>query len=464
MTSRPHSGNDVPVTRDPQSRSMLVSLLAAVLLVVLKLVTGLIAGSLGLISAGVESSGDVLAAALTFFVVHIARRPADRDHPYGHDRAENLGALGEAGILIAGGLFVSVEAIRRLFDGTGGLQARWYVFAAIVVALAVDSSRTLVSLRGARRYTSAAMRANALHFASDMAGSLAVLIGLIAVRAGFQAGDAIAALVVSALIFLAAARLTTSNVNALMDHASPQARAAAESAIVALGPEIELRRRRLRESAGRYVADVVVDVPPGRAVVEGHQAADAVERAIADALPGSDVVVHVEPRRRGLDLRERVLNVALSEPLVSEAHDIAIFEQQDAISVSLHLKFAADLDLRTAHVAAERIERTIGAWRGVGEVQTHLEPLERALPARPADAYADELATREIERLVREWTGARPLRIRLFATDAGRVLFLTLGGRGGESLSDAHRLASELEEELRRLLEDIADVVVHTEP
>jgi cation diffusion facilitator family transporter len=458
------SASNVVIGRDRQSRSMLVSLVAATLLVTLKLVTGLATGSLGMISAGVESSGDVLAAALTFFAVRIGRRPADRDHPYGHRRAENLGALGEAGILLAGGVFVSVEAIRRLLGNATTPQTNWYVFAVIAVALVVDLSRTIVSLRAARRFASAALRSNAFHFAIDMVGSVVVLIGLILVRAGFQQGDALAALVVAVLIFAGAGRLIASNVNALMDHASLQARAAAERSIAALGPEIELLRLRLRESAGRYFADVVVGVAPGRAVVEGHQAADAVEAAMEEALPGSDVVVHVEPRRRGLDLRERVLNAALSEPLVCEAHDIAIFELQGSVCVSLHLKFPADLDLQSAHEVAERVERAIGAWSEVADVQTHLEPLERALPARAADAHADQVATREIERLVRERTGADPQRVRLLATDAGRVLFLTLGGRGDESLSDAHRLAGELEEELRKRLPDIADVVVHTEP
>ena len=107
-----------------------------------------------------------------------------------------------------------------------------------------------------------------------------------------------------------------------------EARAAAEDAIAELGEDIELSRLRLRESAGRYFADVVVTVPPGQAVVEGHQAADLIEAALEGALPDSDVVVHVEPRRRGLDLRDRVLAIALAEPLVKEAHDITIFEQR----------------------------------------------------------------------------------------------------------------------------------------
>src|SRR5438445_6670403 len=100
-----------------QRRTTLVSVAAAALLIALKLGVGLATASLGLISAGIESSGDLIAAILTFFAVRLGGRPADRGHPYGHRRAENLGALGEAAILLAGGAVVAVEALRRLFTG-----------------------------------------------------------------------------------------------------------------------------------------------------------------------------------------------------------------------------------------------------------------------------------------------------------------------------------------------------------
>jgi cation diffusion facilitator family transporter len=447
-----------------QRRTTLASIAAASLLVVLKLGVGLVTGSLGLVSAGIESSGDVVAATLTFFAVRLGGRPADPGHPYGHRRAENLGALGEAAILLIGGVIVSIEAIRHLVSASGAPDTRWYLFLVIAIALVVDLVRTIVSARTARRYGSAALRSNAFHFAGDMAGSVVVLIGLLLVRAGFAQGDTIAALVIAAIIFAAAGRLIAENANVLMDRTPAEAGEAAERAITSLEPDIELSRLRLRESAGRYFADVVVSVPPAQAVVEGHRAADLVEGAVESALPGSDVVVHVEPRRRGLDLRDRVLATALAEPLVREAHDVTIFEHQGSASVSLHLKFPADLDLRTAHEVAERVERAILARPGVAGVQTHLEPLERPLSARRADEHADLQATREVERLVRERTGSGPRRVRLLSTDVGRVVFLTLKVDGRRSLSDAHRLAGELEEELRQQVQDIADVVVHTEP
>ncbi len=91
------------------------------------------------------------------------------------------------------------------------------------------------------------------------------------------------------------------------------------------------------------------------------------------------MVVHVEPRRRGLDLRDRVLAIALAEPLVKEAHDITIFEQDGAASVSLHLKFPGDLDLTSAHEVAERVER---------EIRARPERGRRADPPRAARAAA----------------------------------------------------------------------------
>jgi cation diffusion facilitator family transporter len=445
-------------------RRTLVSIAAAALLVALKLGVGLAAGSLGLISAGVESSGDVVAAVLTFFAVRLGGRPADAGHPYGHRRAENLGALGEAVILLAGGIVVSVGAVAHLLGGGVAPDAQWYVFLVIAIALVVDLSRTVVSLRTARQYGSAALRSNAFHFAGDMAGSVAVLIGLLLVRAGFAQADAIAALVIAAIIFAAALRLIAENANVLMDRTPSEAREAAERAIARLGGDIELTRLRLRESAGRYFADVVVAVAPGQAVVEGHQAASLVEAAVESVLPGSDVVVHVEPRRSGLELRDRILAIALAEPLVRETHDVTIFEQDGTVTVSLHLKFPADLDLRTAHAVAERVEQAIRARPGVADVQTHLEPLELPLRAHPAEDRAERQAIAAIRRLVAEREGIDLRSVRLLSTEAGRIVFLTVGVGSAAALVDAHRLASELEDQLRQHLPEIADVVVHTEP
>jgi cation diffusion facilitator family transporter len=449
-----------------QSRTALASIAAAAVLVVLKLGTGILTGSLGLISAGIESSGDVVAAVLTFFAIRLGVRPADQDHPYGHRRAENLGALGEAAILTGGGVFIVVEAVGQLISGSETLSAHWYVFAVIGLALVIDVSRIVVSLRTARRYKSAALRSNAFHFAGDMAGSLAVLFGLIAVAAGFAAGDAVAALVVACIIFGAAGRLIYENGRVLMDTTPADAQARAEDAIADLGDAVELRRLRVRESGGRYFADAVVAVPPGQAIVEGHGTADAVEAAVRDVLPESDVVVHLEPQRDGLGLRDRALAVALAEPLVREAHDITIYEHDDGVSVSLHLKLDADVAVGDAHDVAERVEAALRDEPGVEDVHTHLEPLEQPVAARPdeePDAH-DETQRQRINQLVLDRTGQPPRELRLLQAAGGLVVFVAIAVSPDMTLSDAHELASRLEDDIRDGQSRMQDVVVHTEP
>jgi cation diffusion facilitator family transporter len=445
-----------------QSRTAMVSIAAAAVLVALKLGAGLATGSLGLVSAGIESSGDVIAAVLTFLAIRLGMRPADAGHPFGHRRAENLAALGEAAILSAGGTFVLIEAIGRLRGGADTLQATWPLFAVLGLALVVDVARTRTSLRSARRYRSAALRSNAFHFAGDLGGTLAVAVGLVLVRLGVDWGDAAAALVVAVIIFAAAARLIWENAGVLMDRTPVAAEQTARDAIAELHANLELQRLRLRESGGRYFADVVVAVPPDQPVVGSHALSDEIEQAIEQVLPGSDVVVHVEPQRHG-DLRDRVLAAALADPLVREAHDITIFDHPDGALVSLHLKLPAELSLADAHQVAERVEARIRADPEVRDVQTHLEPLERPFALDPAVA-ADEHVAARISELVQARTGAPPRDLRLLPTDAGVVVFLTVLTPETATLTDAHTLASRLEEDIRSAERGIADVVVHTEP
>jgi divalent metal cation (Fe/Co/Zn/Cd) transporter len=322
----------------------------------------------------------------------------------------------------------------------------------------------LVSLRGAAEYKSAALRSNAFHFAGDMAGSVVVLAGLVAVSAGFHQGDAIAALIVAGIIFSASARLVFENARVLMDTTPAEAHARAEAAITELGDEIELRRLRVRESGGHYFADAVVAVPPGQAVVEGQGISDEIESAVRESLPDSEVVVHLEPRREGLSLRDRALAAALAEPLVRDVHNISIYRRGDRVSVSLHLKLDADVPLAEAHEVAERIEHALREEPLVEDVHTHLEPLERPLTAQSTNRPADEAERERITQLVVQRTGHPPRDLRLLHTDTGLVVFVSVVAGPGSALLAAHELASRLEDDIREAQPDMADVVVHTEP
>ena len=445
----------------PQRKTALVSVLAACALIALKLAAGIPSHSLGLLSEAAHSGTDLVAALLTFFAVGVARRPADPSHAYGHGKAEHLAALGEGALLVVAAVVVIWRAVSHLARlSPTSVHATWYALVTLAIVICVDISRLLVSLRAGRRYGSAALQANAVHFGSDLAGSVAVLGGLLAVRAGWRQADSAAALFVALLVLAAAARLMRRNVDVLMDRVPLEAEEVARGAIARLRPAVELRRLRMRQAAGRQFADVVIAVPPGAAVGQGHAAADAVEEAVHGALPLSDVVVHVEPQGDEAALRERALAAAQRVPEVREIHNLSVLMTEGGAELSLHLKLPGELSLDKAHAVATAVERAVSeSVPEVSSVQTHLEPL-----AEPSAGRSVERDTEFVAEIVRTATGSGPRELRLLDTDEGLVAFLTLRLDPETSLAEAHRWASQVEERIRRERPEIADVIVHTEP
>jgi cation diffusion facilitator family transporter len=446
----------------PQRRAALISVFAACLLIAVKLAAGIPSGSLGLVAEALHSGTDLVAALLTLFAVGVAARPADASHLYGHGKAEHLSALVEAGFLVLVSIAVGVVAALRL---TGVIETdvrvtSWTLVAAAVV-ISIDVWRTLVSVRSARRYGSAALMANALHFGSDLVGTIAVVVGLLATRAGYPEADGIAAMFVALLVISAAARLIRRNVDVLMDRAPAREVAAAELAITAIEPPVDLKRLRLRQAGGQTFADVVIGVSPGAAVGQGHATADRVEAALHGVLPGSDIVVHVEPGAPEAALRELVRAAAMTVPQVREIHDLSLIDTGTrGVEASLHLKLPGALALREAHDIAEQVE--VAILRDVSvvtAVQTHLEPLAEAARGTVVEDKPDE-----VERAVIAVTGRPPRSVRILHTDTGLVVLLTLALDGRTQLADAHDQASAVSTSVREAVPGVADVVVHTEP
>lgn len=448
-------------------RTALASVVAAACLVGIKLALGFATNSLGLFSEAIHSGTDLVAALLTLFAVGVAVRPADRAHQFGHGKAEHLAALAESAILVAASAFIMSRAADHLIGGSASpVEPVWYAFVVFGGVIAIDLARLVVSHRAARRLGSAAFAANALHFAGDMAGSIAVLVGLGIAQAGYPNGDSAAAIFVAVLVLVAAVRLMKQNVDVLMDRSPVAAHAAARAAVSGLRPRVQLRRLRVRQSGGRHFADVVIAVSPSAAVGQGHAAADRVEAAIRGALPGADVIVHVEPfADEHTDVRERAHAAALGVSHVREIHNVAVLDVDGRLEASLHLKLPGGMALDEAHAVAETVERAIlAAVPELDAVQTHLEPLTeegRGELLADADIEADR---KIVERIVLDDLGAAPRELRFLRTTEGLVLFLTLGLEPGLPLAQAHARASAVEERIRGALHDVADVIVHTEP
>jgi cation diffusion facilitator family transporter len=447
-------------------RTALLSVGAAVLLVTVKLVTGLVTGSLAFVAEAVHSGTDLVAALLTLFAVRVAVRPPDREHHYGHGKAEHLAALGESAFLILVSLAIAAESLRRLISGDGhAVDAAWWAFVVLGLVIAVDAARMFASSRAARRHTSAAFAANALHFASDLAGSLAVLIGLILVSAGEPSADAAAALFVAVLVVGAALRLARRSVDVLMDRAEVEAEQRIQAALRTLAEPVELRRIRVRQAAGRHFADLVLGVPSDVGVTQAHAVADDVEDVVQEALPGADVVVHVEPSEQSGDLRERATAAASGVPEVREVHNVRVMHLPEGFELSLHVKLPSELSLTEAHGVVERLEGLVhAAVPELRRVHTHIEPLagtDWALRPPTGDTTTERAA---IEETVRQVTGADPAAVSFRDGEGGRIALVTIRLPGEQPLPSAHRHAGTIEEAVRERCPSLADVIVHTEP
>ena len=132
-------------------RVALVSVGAALLLIGIKLGTGIATGSLAFISEAIHSGTDLVAALLALFAVGVAARPADRTHPYGHGKAEHLSALAEGAVLVAVSIWIAVVAIQRLVEGGHEVDATWWAIGVAVLIMAIDLGRTVALPDGRRR-------------------------------------------------------------------------------------------------------------------------------------------------------------------------------------------------------------------------------------------------------------------------------------------------------------------------
>ena len=449
-----------------RERTAAINVAVAVLLIAIKLVTGLVTGSLAFIAEAGHSGTDLVAALLTLFAVRVAVRPPDREHHYGHGKAEHLGALGESAFLLLVSLFIAFESIRRLAgEGDGHVDVTWWAFTVLGVVIALDATRAVTSLRASRRTGSAALGANALHFASDLAGSLAVLIGLVFVSAGQQSADAVAALFVAALVVIAAVRLGMRSVDVLMDRAVADADDRIRAALAQADEDVDVRRVRVRQAGGRSFVDVVVGVPMDTGVTQAHTVADRIEDVIERALGGADVVVHVEPLEAEGGIRERATAAAGAIPEVREVHNVRVMRLPEGYELSLHVKLPRELSLDEAHNVVERLEQQVYAdVPELRRVHTHIEPLSRTdwASAPTSDATATERAA--IESAVKRFTGTAPLAVAFRDGEQGRVALVTVTLPGEQPLPSAHRHAGAIEEAVRERCPGLADVIVHTEP
>jgi cation diffusion facilitator family transporter len=444
-------------------RTALLSFLAALALTGAKLVVGLATSSLGILAEAAHSGLDAVAALLSLYAVGVAERPPDARHQYGHGKAQNLAALTEAVILAGVAIWIGVEAVLRLRSGGGNVEAHWYAFALLGAVLVVDATRSVLSYRVGRAEHNDALVASAVHFASDFAGTTAVLIGLAAVAAGYPRGDAVAALCVAVLVLVAAVRLAARNVDILMDRAPSGLTRLIEQAANAVPGVTEVRSVRVREAAGESFADVVIGVSRLEGLERSHQTMDEVEEAVRSRIGPAQVTVHVEPSAGGEAPNERVAAAALRVPGVVETHNITVLEGADGRAITLHVRLAEDMPMREAAPIVARLKDEIRSEFGVARVFAHVEPsAPDAQPARDVGLVEPD-ALAAATAAVRSLAGP-DAEVVVYRQGERLLVVTSLPADPSQSVREAHNLASRVEDAVRDALDSVDDVIVEVSP
>jgi cation diffusion facilitator family transporter len=456
-------------------RAALLSVGSAVLLVSLKAFLVIRTGSLGVLSEALHSGLDLLAAVITFLSVRVSDEPADERHPYGHGKFENFSAFVETALLLITALYIIYEAFDRLFFHSVHIQPSVTAILVLFVALTIDMTRARALKNVARKYSSDALEADALHFSTDVWSTIVVISGIGLVWAGetwklpwLAYADALAGLAVAAIILWVGSQLGRRTLDALLDVAPKGLQQEIAMAVARMDGVLDVDRVRVRRAGNRHFVDATVSVARTASLEQVHALSDAIEKRIGEIVP-ADVMVHAEPRApQGEHLFEAIRAVAQRRGLA--IHDVTALQHAGQLFIELHLEVDENSSLREAHRQASELEEGIRKLRdGSTDVNIHIEPLGRHIATPDADAGEMKQLSRAIEDFLNtltsefdELVNCHDVRVRQVEHHILASCHCTM--RGALPITQVHDVTAALEDRVKEKFPQIYRVTIHPEP
>jgi cation diffusion facilitator family transporter len=449
------------MSRRPE-RVALGSVFIGVALVLAKLVVGLLTGSLGILSEAVHSIFDLAASTFTLVAVRTARKPPDQEHPYGHGRTENLAAFANGLLLLITAAGIAFEAIRRLIAGGPPVNPAGYAFALLIGTLFIESGRAYVLRRVGRLASSDAMLADATDRVADVLATVGVLAGLVGVRFGFTWADSAAALLVAAIIVRAAGKLALRSGDILIDRSAAGAEKQLRAAIREVPGVREVRSVRVRRSGPNLIGEANIATRRMLPVEAAASLADEVKQRARTALPTLELSVVVEGQAQQGDLVERIHAAAARNGGVRDLHNVTVEREADgSLHLTMHAKLPGDMTLATASRASAALEEALRTeLPDATRIDIHLEPMEpHVVRGEDVTARYVQLAARMREIVESHPEVRRCVDVELSDRHQRIHAHVVAEVAGDISLEDAHRIETELEEQIRRAIPEVHEVV-----
>lgn len=436
---------------------------------VVKLLVGLWSGALAVVADAFHSLVDSSSNLIGLAGVWISARPADGNHPYGHQKYETIAAMGIGAMLMVAGYEIGKGVVERLLGAAPGLNITPLTFGLMALTFALNLAVVAYETRAGRRLNSQILLADAAHTRTDLLVTTSVIASLAAAQSGWTWLDPLVAGGVVILLFRAAWQILRSTSNVLTDVAVADP-ADVERIARAVPGVHTVRGIRSRGRADAMYLDLNVQVDPAMNTAQAHNVASEVEQRLAQALPGvTETMVHIEPRAEAGSPWETIALTArtAADGLGVGVHDLHAHAETDGgYSLELHLEVEAGLTLGEAHARADAFERRMReALPQVREVVTHIEPLPVELPDETGRIARQAELRRRITRHVDGLAGAGACHaVQLHNVGGHLTATLHVTQPASLALTEAHQLAERIERALHAQEAGLRRVIVHVEP
>jgi cation diffusion facilitator family transporter len=374
----------------------ITSIIASASLTVSKFIIAIYTNSLGLLSEGMHSGLDVLAALMTLYAIRISRKPPDPEHNYGYAKFESLTSLGAVLLLFIVAGWIFYEGLERIFFKQVVPEITVFSFGILIVSIVVDYGRSRALYKVAGKYGSQAIEADALHFRVDMLTSFVVLVGLAIVYfLGIPNADAYSAITVAGLIVYTSLGLGRRTLDVLLDKAPKGIQGQIHESITGFEGIKKAHSIRVRKVGKDTFVDLHIEVPRIFTHDKAHRIATSVEYKIKnEILPNSDVVVHVDAVEDYLTetIKDKIRLISEDFPSIKNVHsiylsNIVVNETSDRSKNNetsenslqlLHLYLDVQMDdklsFKIAHGVVDDFEKKIKEEvQNIKRITTHIE-------------------------------------------------------------------------------------------
>jgi cation diffusion facilitator family transporter len=379
------------VVMNRAAKTAQLSILSNSILIIMKLIIGLISGSVSIISEAIHSTMDLVAAVIAFFSIRMAQRPADREHAYGHEKIENISGVIEAALIfIAAGLII-IQSVKKITTQSPVSQLGLGVAVMLIAGITnIFVSRHLYKV--ARIEESVALEADALHLKTDVYSSLGVAGGLfiiVLIERVFHVTwahylDPVVAIAIAVFILKEAWNMLKTAFGPLIDESLSAADLAKLETRMALYPNVSMHSVRSRRSGRTKYIDFHLSVPETMTVKQSHELCDEIERELGKDLSNTNVLIHIEPiltvsSGSGGHLTKDELLLRLVETGHKVAgyniqpHHLHLFDSDGWTEITFHIDVDANTTVKKAHILANELEKQVKKQLGL-EATVHIEP------------------------------------------------------------------------------------------